>query len=75
MSFVYAFSEGSADMKSLLGGKGAGLAEMLSLGIPVPDGFTVTTEACIAASASGSVTRSARCSCPCAPARSSRCPG
>jgi pyruvate,orthophosphate dikinase len=53
MSFVYAFSEGSADMKGLLGGKGAGLAEMLSLGIPVPDGFTVTTEACIAASRAG----------------------
>jgi pyruvate,orthophosphate dikinase len=50
MSYVYAFSEGSSDMRSLLGGKGAGLAEMLSLGIPVTDGFTVTTEACIEAS-------------------------
>ena len=53
MSYVYAFSEGSSDMRSLLGGKGAGLAEMLSLGIPVTDGFTVTTEACIAASQAG----------------------
>ncbi len=45
--YVYDFSEGSADMRSLLGGKGAGLAEMLRVGIPVPDGFTVTTEACV----------------------------
>ncbi|SHI63069.1 pyruvate phosphate dikinase [Clostridium amylolyticum] len=44
--FVYLFSEGNASMKNLLGGKGANLAEMTSLGIPVPQGFTVTTEAC-----------------------------
>ncbi|MCL5883632.1 MAG: pyruvate, phosphate dikinase, partial [Actinobacteria bacterium] len=45
--YVYDFSEGSKDMKDLLGGKGANLAEMTTLGIPVPDGFTITTEACI----------------------------
>ncbi|MDX6553313.1 MAG: pyruvate, orthophosphate dikinase, partial [Gaiellales bacterium] len=45
--YVYDFSEGSADMRPLLGGKGANLAEMTSIGLPVPDGFTVTTEACI----------------------------
>ena len=44
--FVYLFNEGNASMKNLLGGKGANLAEMTSLGIPVPQGFTVTTEAC-----------------------------
>ena len=44
--FVYLFSEGQADMKMLLGGKGANLSEMTSLGIRVPFGFTVTTEAC-----------------------------
>ncbi len=44
--FVYLFSEGNADMKMLLGGKGANLSEMTSLGIKVPFGFTVTTEAC-----------------------------
>jgi pyruvate,orthophosphate dikinase len=44
--YVYFFSEGNASMKNLLGGKGANLAEMTSLGIPVPHGFTVTTEAC-----------------------------
>ena len=44
--FVYPFSEGKADMRALLGGKGANLAEMTSLGMPVPPGFTVTTEAC-----------------------------
>ena len=43
---VYAFSEGNAKMKDLLGGKGANLAEMTNLGIPVPPGFTITTEAC-----------------------------
>jgi pyruvate,orthophosphate dikinase len=51
--YVYAFSEGSGDMRSLLGGKGAGLAEMASLGLPVPDGFTVTTEACVVTSKAG----------------------
>ena len=45
--FVYLFSEGNAGMKNLLGGKGANLAEMTSLSLPVPEGFTVTTEACI----------------------------
>jgi pyruvate, orthophosphate dikinase len=45
--FVYLFSEGNASMKNLLGGKGANLAEMTGLGLPVPRGFTVTTEACI----------------------------
>ena len=44
--YVYLFSEGNASMRNLLGGKGANLAEMTSLGIPVPQGFTVTTEAC-----------------------------
>lgn len=46
--FVYDLAEGGASMKALLGGKGAGVAEMLRIGVPVPDGFTVTTEACIA---------------------------
>ena len=45
--FVYLFKEGNASMRNLLGGKGANLAEMTSLGLPVPQGFTVTTEACI----------------------------
>ena len=45
--WVYKFKEGSADMRNLLGGKGANLAEMTSLGLPIPQGFTVTTEACI----------------------------
>ncbi|VTS22113.1 pyruvate, phosphate dikinase [Streptococcus pseudoporcinus] len=44
--FVYPFSEGHKDMKSLLGGKGANLAEMTAIGLPVPQGFTITTEAC-----------------------------
>ncbi|MEG2088284.1 MAG: PEP/pyruvate-binding domain-containing protein, partial [Angelakisella sp.] len=44
--FVYMFSEGDGSMKNLLGGKGANLAEMTRLGMPVPQGFTVTTEAC-----------------------------
>ncbi|MBL4933012.1 pyruvate, phosphate dikinase [Clostridium paridis] len=44
--YVYLFSEGDASMKNLLGGKGANLAEMTKIGIPVPQGFTVTTEAC-----------------------------
>ena len=44
--FVYAFREGNKDMRNLLGGKGANLAEMTSLGLPIPQGFTVTTEAC-----------------------------
>lgn len=45
--YVYLFKEGKASMKNSLGGKGAGLAEMTNLGLPVPDGFTITTEACI----------------------------
>ena len=44
--FVYAFQEGTLEMKSLLGGKGANLAEMTRIGLPVPQGFTITTEAC-----------------------------
>ena len=44
--YVYLFSEGNASMRNLLGGKGANLAEMTGLGLPVPQGFTVTTEAC-----------------------------
>ena len=44
--YVYLFKEGSADMRALLGGKGANLAEMSNLGLPVPYGFTVSTEAC-----------------------------
>ncbi len=44
--WVYRFEEGSADMRPLLGGKGANLAEMTNLGLPIPQGFTVTTEAC-----------------------------
>ena len=45
--FVYDFSEGNKDMKDLLGGKGANLAEMTNMGLPVPPGFTITTEACL----------------------------
>ena len=46
MKYVYAFKEGNADMRNLLGGKGANLAEMTNIGLPVPQGFTITTEAC-----------------------------
>ena len=46
MKYVYAFKEGNANMRNLLGGKGANLAEMTNLGLPIPQGFTVTTEAC-----------------------------
>ena len=46
--YVYKFKEGNANMRELLGGKGANLAEMASLGLPVPNGFTITTEACTA---------------------------
>ena len=45
--FVYKFAEGKANMRELLGGKGANLAEMTNIGLPVPQGFTITTEACI----------------------------
>ena len=44
--WVYLFSEGNATMRNLLGGKGANLAEMTNIGLPVPQGFTITTEAC-----------------------------
>ena len=44
--YVYLFSEGDASMRELLGGKGANLAEMTKIGLPVPQGFTITTEAC-----------------------------
>ena len=44
--YVYLFSEGNASMRELLGGKGANLAEMTNIGLPVPQGFTITTEAC-----------------------------
>ncbi len=43
--YVYLFKEGNANMRELLGGKGANLAEMTNLGLPIPQGFTVTTEA------------------------------
>ena len=50
MKYIYTFgnghAEGSGDMKNLLGGKGSGLAEMNKIGIPVPPGFTITTEVC-----------------------------
>ena len=45
--YVYLFSEGNASMRNTLGGKGAGLAEMTSIGLPVPGGFTISTEACV----------------------------
>ena len=45
-TFVFAFEDGNKDLKDLLGGKGANLAEMTNLGLPVPPGFTITTEAC-----------------------------
>ncbi len=51
--YVYDFSEGNRDLKDLLGGKGANLAEMTNLGLPVPPGFTITTEACKAYLTSG----------------------
>ena len=44
--YVYQFAEGNAKMRELLGGKGANLAEMTNIGLPVPFGFTITTEAC-----------------------------
>ncbi|MGC8626629.1 MAG: pyruvate, phosphate dikinase [Acidimicrobiales bacterium] len=53
--YVFDFAEGNKDMKDLLGGKGANLAEMTNLGLPVPPGFTITTEACRAYLASGSL--------------------
>ncbi len=53
--YVYSFTEGNRDMKDLLGGKGANLAEMVHLGLPVPPGFTITTEACRAYLEAGAV--------------------
>ena len=44
--YVYLFKEGNANMRELLGGKGANLAEMTKIGLPVPPGFTITTKAC-----------------------------
>ena len=44
--YVYLFKEGNAEMREILGGKGANLAEMTNLGLPIPQGFTVSTEAC-----------------------------
>lgn len=52
-TYVYAFAQGNKDLKDLLGGKGANLAEMTNLGLPVPPGFTITTEACRAFLAEG----------------------
>jgi len=46
-NYVFSFEEGSKEMKSLLGGKGANLSEMTNIGLPVPPGFTISTEACI----------------------------
>ena len=46
VKFVYRFAEGGASMADLLGGKGANIAEMVRLGLPVPPGFTISTEAC-----------------------------
>jgi len=51
--WVYLFKEGDASMRNLLGGKGANLAEMTRIGLPVPPGFTITTEACVAYTSSG----------------------
>ena len=45
--YIYDLSEGDATMRNLLGGKGAGVAEMARVGVPVPDAFTVTTTACV----------------------------
>ena len=53
MTWVYDFAEGSKDQKDLLGGKGANLAEMTNLGLPVPPGFTISTETCRAYLAEG----------------------
>ena len=52
-TYVYDFAHGNKDEKDLLGGKGANLAEMTNLGLPVPPGFTITTEACRAYLAEG----------------------
>ena len=54
-TYVYDFDEPAAGGKELLGGKGAGLAEMTQLGVPVPAGFTITTDACRAYLADGTI--------------------
>ena len=59
--YVYMFSEGDKDQKDLLGGKGANLAEMTRLGLPVPPGFTITTDACRAYLHDGAVPPGASC--------------
>ncbi len=56
---VYDFSEGNKNMKDLLGGKGANLAEMTNMGLPVPHGFTITTEACLSLPRRGRLPRRA----------------
>ena len=55
--WVYLFEEGNKDMRDLLGGKGAGVAEMTRAGLPVPPGFTITTEACNAYYAAGKIVK------------------
>ena len=55
MTYVYDFTHGDKDQKDLLGGKGANLAEMTNLGLPVPPGFTISTEACRAYLEAGDV--------------------
>ena len=62
--YVYDLSEGDVSLKSLLGGKGANLAEMNKIGVPVPDAFTVTTQACVAAMNNGGTWPDGLCS-PC----------
>ena len=80
--YVYLFSEGNAQMRDILGGKGANLAEMTNIGLPVPQGFTVSTEACtryyedggVRSPANGSAIRRIPCSFRCAAVRAHRCP-
>ncbi len=80
--YVYMFSEGNKDMRELLGGKGANLAEMTKAGMPVPQGFTVSTEACTQYYNDGrqinddiqQQIRPTRCSSPCVRARALPCP-
>ncbi len=60
IKYVYDFAEGNRDLKDLLGGKGANLAEMTNIGLPVPPGFTITTEACKAFLADGKEPESLR---------------
>ncbi len=76
--YVYDFAEGSKEMRDLLGGKGANIAEMTRIGGPVrvPNGFTITTEACVSymeGDGSSLAILTTLCSCPYAPARASRC--